>query len=221
MGLFDYVKCNYSLPGTPPPCAATVSYQTQDLSCSLSHYTITQDGRLIDDSGREDRSHITATIDLVWSNVVAYGPGIYTANGEDALYLGYRVVFVDGKVTRIEETENRSERAAPRSLLDKSRSSQEVERHRERIAESLLGRTLAVCQGSDLAKAYPATVIAENDTQLVVCKEDGKFVILQRASRDSTFFDSYEDAKAQNDRRDAEWQSQKEEYERTTGKVSE
>ncbi len=77
MGLFDDLKCEYPLPGTNPE-KADIQFQTKDLSCEMRQYTITSDGRLVENSGREDHNSITATLNFYWSNVVASGPGTYT-----------------------------------------------------------------------------------------------------------------------------------------------
>jgi hypothetical protein len=44
MGLFDTIKCEYPLPNG---LHQELEFQTKDLECSMAHYTITRDGRLI------------------------------------------------------------------------------------------------------------------------------------------------------------------------------
>jgi hypothetical protein len=108
MGMFDYVECRYPLPANLLPGDA---FQTKDLMNAMMHYVITEDGRLEESSGAEDRSDFTGTVVLGWSNVLASGPGVYTADGEGAHYLQYALTFVHGHVTRVQEMENRHEPA--------------------------------------------------------------------------------------------------------------
>ena len=102
MGMFDYVRCEYLLPGNPP-IVPTDSFQTKDLACIMTCYTITSNGHLVNEEGLDDRSDFTGTIRLAWSNVVAVGPGVYTANGEDAVSLEYQAVFVHGRLDELKE----------------------------------------------------------------------------------------------------------------------
>jgi hypothetical protein len=46
VGMFDELQCDYPLPGVG---VTTGGFQTKDLECSLSRYTITKDGRLVCD----------------------------------------------------------------------------------------------------------------------------------------------------------------------------
>lgn len=45
MGMFDSITCNYPLPGLTDP--SSINFQTKDLECLLTRYTITREGRLI------------------------------------------------------------------------------------------------------------------------------------------------------------------------------
>lgn len=45
MGMFDTIACHYPLPGLADP--TSINFQTKDLECLLTHYTITREGRLI------------------------------------------------------------------------------------------------------------------------------------------------------------------------------
>jgi hypothetical protein len=46
MGMFDTITCHYPLPGLSDP--TSVEFQTKDLECLLTRYTITREGRLIE-----------------------------------------------------------------------------------------------------------------------------------------------------------------------------
>jgi hypothetical protein len=209
MGMYDYVRCEYPLPGNPPECFKDECYQTKDLDCTLSTYTIRSDGRLA--SNVEDL-HVTVTLTFYTNNVVASGPGVYTRNGEDAQWIEYRATFVGGQLTTIEETENFREPALkwePQPWPEISE--EEAEQIKQREEESLLGRTMCLWYGGN-ADGCMATVIAENERQLVMRHEDGAFELVDRWSRDITLFDSYEDAKRDKDERAANWQAQKQAY---------
>jgi hypothetical protein len=216
MGLFDYVFCDYPLPGNPPECASGVAFQTKDLTCYMMQYTIQADGSIVEKSGKEDLSDLTATIDLDWSNVVATGPGIYTKNGEDAQYLEYQVMFVHGKVAAITEVNNASERAAKvKHRAWPEITPEDQKRIDERQSESLIGRGMWLWWGSldPDYKGDPVTVITENDREWLVQSADGEFEKVHRGQRDNCFFDSYEDGKRHKDERNAEWAAERAEYE--------
>ena len=52
MGMFDSIRCDYPLPG---PSHQRLDFQTKSLFCMLLHYTITVDGRLLEDAHRDGR----------------------------------------------------------------------------------------------------------------------------------------------------------------------
>ena len=149
------------------------------------------------------------------------GAGIYTSNGEDAESVTYRAQVIDGKMQRLEQTEYDIKPALPtRELSLPARlTDEEVSAYRKREQESLLGRTLYVMYGGQ-EDGYLVEVIAENDKELVIrlqqshkWKESGGFEILDRGSRDSTFFDSEEDARSHKKERSDKWDAEKQRYE--------
>jgi len=81
MGLFDSVICEYPIVGGLPAWIGEHAFQTNDLDCKMSTYTLDSGGRLrlngeiLDWTGR---------LTLYASNIVATGPGVYTEHGEDA-----------------------------------------------------------------------------------------------------------------------------------------
>ena len=221
MGLFDSVRCEYPLPGTPPACAAGAEFQTKDLNCYMLRYTITADGRLVEDSGSEDVSNLTATIEFGWSNVVASGPGIYTRDGEDAQYLEYEAVFVNGRLAAIKEISNTSHRAMkfkPREYPKLTPA--ELQQIEARRSESLIGKTMCVWWGGS-EEGYPVTIVAENQRELVAQKPDGGFEIIPRYQRDTCLFDSYEAGKLRREEQAAQSQRELREYQDSVGAPSE
>jgi hypothetical protein len=207
MGMFDEIRCEYPLPGDAPADAADLDFQTKDLDCLLEKYTITKDGVL------QGKEHFTGSINFYTNNIVA-GPGIYTADGEDAHHLEYLAVFVDGKISEITEIENRKEPALKyRSMPSEMPTREEIERKKQRQAESLIGRKMCIWWGGDFRDPYMATVVAENPKELVFQKEDGGFEIVGRYQRDNCFFDSYEEGKKDKEERAASWAKRKQEYE--------
>jgi hypothetical protein len=207
MGMFDSIRCEYPLPGDPPADAAELEFQTKDLDCLLETFTITKDGLL------QGKEHFTGSINFYTSNVVASGPGTYTRNGEDAQHLEYLAVFIDGKVSKITEIENRKEPALKyRPTPVKTPTPEELEQTKQRRAESLIGRKMCIWWGGDFREPYMATVVAQNAKDLVFQKEDSGFEIIGRSQRDNCFFDSYEDGKKHKDERAADWARQKAEY---------
>ena len=214
MGLYDYILCEYPLPGEPPEIAIRAFFQTKDLACCMHNYTITAEGLLREDDGEDDRSTFTGTINFYTSNVTAQGPGIYTATGEDAVYVEYQALFIDGKVSEIKLVDLSRQRAA-RSDIHKPRplpTKEEVVAMEARRGERLTGKTIYVRWGGQ-AEGYPAEVIAENDKDLVCQKKSGEFEIIPRFQRDNIFFDCQEDASKHEADRKAAWDAKRAEFE--------
>ncbi len=208
--MYDYIRCEYPLPGNPPSWAT--EFQTKDLGCEMEQYTITADGRLTGG----DFSDFTGTISFYDNNVVASGPGTYTRNGEDAQWVEYRVIFVDGKLINIKEIENRSQRSMKyEPCRYPELTPEDLKRIQDRRAESLIGKTMWLWWGSlnPEHKGYPVTVVIENDKEWIAQAQDGSFEKVDRYQRDNCLFDSYADAKSHNDERKARWERKKQEYE--------
>jgi hypothetical protein len=98
MGMFDDVVCDYPLPEGAP----RTGYQTKDTPAQmLDTYTITEDGRLVDDGGATlDDFH--GDLEFYASNVSGCGPnGYITSDGKP--YEGWNFVarFTNGRVTRL------------------------------------------------------------------------------------------------------------------------
>ena len=142
MGMFDYLQCDYPLPGNPPEGVQTATdFQTKNLACLLLHYTITSEGRLVEQGGAEDLTHFTGKVNFYWGNIVASGPGIYTREGEDALSVEYDATFYDGKLTEITEVRNTRERAAKftSTTFYETETPEERQLSKERSQEKLIG----------------------------------------------------------------------------------
>lgn len=64
MGMFDRIKCSYSLPGDPPE---GIEFQTKDLDNCLDDYEITSEGRLVhhqwdwEETPEDDKPYPNAT----------------------------------------------------------------------------------------------------------------------------------------------------------------
>jgi hypothetical protein len=109
MGMFDYIKCEYPLPGKAP----YKEFQTKCLDCAMDSYLITSDGQLARRKYDHDKevletsefSDYTGTINFYISNITCYGNAIHTANGEDAISVAYVATFLKGKLIEIKETE--------------------------------------------------------------------------------------------------------------------
>ncbi len=212
MGLFDYVRCEYPLPGNPP-IAPTDGFQTKDLACIMTCYTITNDGRLVNEDGLDDRGDFTGTIRLAWSNVVAVGPGVYTANGEDAVSLEYQAVFVHGRLDELKEVSVKTEPAAKsQSRTERALTPEQTKEMELRRAESLVGRTMYLWWGGK-DDGYLVKVVVENRLFWVAEGPDERFEIIRRTDRDRILFDSRNDGVLYLEKRKADWEHRREEYE--------
>lgn len=216
MGMFDYIRCEYPLPGNAPAYAQDAAFQSKDMECFLNQYTISLDGRLLDSAGNEYEPGFTGVVNFYASNIIASGPGIYTRNGEDAYHLEYTATFVDGRLSEIKEIENRTERAAHVDLIHKNRklpTPEEVEQWRAYQSKSRLGAELCLWWGGNVQAPYTVKVIVENQKGFVVQQENGEFEILDRGQLGTTLFDSLEEGKAYNEQRAARWEQERKEYE--------
>lgn len=113
MGMYDDIKCSYPLPGSPPDFIEQGHvFQTKDMDCCFSSYEITETGKLVLVKGsfweelvgeREELSY-HGDITFYDGNIRAGGPeGLYTANGEDAVWIDYRARFNEGNLVSIVE----------------------------------------------------------------------------------------------------------------------
>ena len=78
MGMFDWLICEYPLPGKPFTTAPAHRFQTKSFDCTLSTFRITYDGRLVlhDDAG----SHVALTGTV---NFYDYEPGVWVRYAAD------------------------------------------------------------------------------------------------------------------------------------------
>lgn len=209
MGMYDTVVCEYPLPGLPEEIWAK-RFQTKDLECLLEEYTLRQDGTF------SYNDYFNGEITIYADNIVAIGPGTYTRDGEDARRLEYRLTFQDGMLVTAEQTVNSTERAAPVALLHKLDrplpTPEEIEEINRIQSESLVGRTMYLKYGGFDSECNAVTVIAETENEWVIKDQHGNAAIVGRFSRDTTFFDSVEDAKTYDDERKARWKAKEEAY---------
>lgn len=218
MGMFDYVVCEMNLPGTVPAWIKSGhKFQTKDTPNQyLDTYSIAADGAF---SG-PDADNFTGVVEFYTSNICGSGPGIYTDNGEDGESVCFNAVIVSGRVSVLTQTNyNRQPALSLESEpLFTRPTAEQVAASKARDAESLLDRSLYVLYGGQ-ESGYAVTVIAENERQLVVQLTEaskyakvGSFEILDRRSRDTTFFDSEYDAMADKNKRGSDWAARKKRY---------
>src|SRR4051812_6215154 len=117
MGMYDNIRCDYPLPigpnGPPPDFVMEPGYlfQSKDLDCSLSVFTIKADGTF------DYETAYTGELEFYTSNICGSGPGLYTRTGEDAISVDYLAKFVDGKLTSIVETAREIRPALPSKAM--------------------------------------------------------------------------------------------------------
>jgi len=220
MGMYDYVVCEYPLPGNPPAFALGTgnAFQSKSFHCLMDTYTIQEDGRIRRHSFQkgqpEEMLDFTGVLEFYDSNITGSGPGIYTSKGEDAQSVDYRAIFVDGTLTKIEETRNDRKPALPSSrhmLIRSVPTESEKAEWRRREAESLMGKKIYLLWGGQDEGHY-ATVVAEDDRHLCVKAEGRDMSLVHRHLRDHIFFDTEEEAwKSRREREDA-WNKRKREY---------
>jgi hypothetical protein len=107
MGVFDYLKCTYPLPGDPPKDA---QYQTKDTDAQyLDNYEIRQDGGLwheayeskFTDNGKEGMAALVGCMsreNVRWERKIFTGEICFY--GDAGCYSAY---FVDGVLNQVHE----------------------------------------------------------------------------------------------------------------------
>lgn len=121
MGMFDYISCDYPLPGDSADVQGWL-FQTKDLDCWMDRYHIAENGDLFMVKESKSPVEYSGTIEFYMSNIVAGGPGSYTAAGEDMRGVTYVALFQDGKLIRITQTRNERDVSLPSSFLDQWRN---------------------------------------------------------------------------------------------------
>lgn len=223
MGLYDYVKCEYPLPGNPPDWAKDAYFQTKDFDSLMDTYIITTDSKLLKDVGKDEKDPdggpvlgdigLTCTINFYTSNVVASGPGTYTSDGEDAHWLEYSAEFVKGELLEIQEIENRKQPAAKSKPFSWPKPTEQEKAERaHRMTESLAGYTVFVQYGGS-SPGYFAEVVFETERQLVLKNKLGNLELMYRSDRDCLYFDTQEESIAYTAHRKADWDAKTKEYE--------
>jgi hypothetical protein len=122
MGMFDYLKCSYPLPGNPPAFVNPGhEFQTKDLECSLDHYEITTDGRLLHEQyDTEDQSDPNAEgfmrlagmmtrVNKRWVELKDFTGGVEFHDGApgepEYHWIEYTALFARGKLLELIETD--------------------------------------------------------------------------------------------------------------------
>lgn len=214
MGMFDYIKCDYPLPGVLPVFGddGEFTFQTKDLECGMREYLIDKDGNL----RAENVINYTGTVCFYTSNIRASGPGIYTSNGEDAVEVEYYAKFLDGKLLSIEQTGFKISPALPSSVLHESREFDFEEEYPEMPLD--LKRCYVFYGGQE--KGYYGTVMAMSNNQICIKIEDnvgfhkiGDLEIIDKRQWGSTLFLNQEDGFADKKNRSDNWNKKVKTYE--------
>lgn len=204
MGMFDYVKCNYPLPGQK--LEFVDEFQTKSLNCVLATETITEDGKL---QGRDD---FTGVIEFYGSNVVASGPaGWYTRNGEDAESVTYEAVFVSGELKTIKQVGyERKPVLASSEMHLRDRKGSELNEN-----DSFVGKKLFLCWGGrEVEEGYEVEVVHETEKQLCIKTEDGQLELMHRFDIGNILFKDFAEAKADKEYVKEQIQKEKDDYQR-------
>lgn len=201
MGMFDYLRCEYPLPGTQ--LEFIEEFQTKDFGRTLSVISIDSDGNL-------DRNY-TGQVNFYGSNTVASNhAGVYTTNGEDSEWAEYKATFIDGKLTNIKQISYERQPALSVSEM-KERQRLESELNRD---DSFVGKKIFQLWGQQsLSEGQYVDVIAESPRELCIRKSDGSLELTQRFGIGSILFKDKDEAQRIRDFDENEMQKEKLEYE--------
>lgn len=214
MGMFDDIKCEYPLPGTPLALIVP-NFQTKDLECSLDQYEITEDGRLIQtftSFGAEPQGFVpyTGVINFYNSNGSAGAYGIcFTSKGEDLESAEYNATFKDGIVTSIEQVEYSREPAlgykeTERLLAPLFPDEVEVDE-----SDPDVGAQMYIQYGGDSA-GFPATLAVKGAKKWALTTEDGDIETMHPSDLGNILFHTQADAEAQRNAHTISWQQRTE-----------
>lgn len=205
MGMFDWVKCDYPLPGTP--LVFVDEFQTKDLDCTLAQVTISEDGKLLG-------YNYTGELEFYGCNLVAVGPsGRYTRDGEDYESVSYLARFVDGQLQEIKQEGYERQPALSSKEMPPPGSYRKGSELNE--DDSFLGQKLFVCWGGRKPDdGYSVEVVYESGEQLCVKNDEGHLELLHRYQIGNTLFKDFDEAKADHDYGQQKMQEAKDEYER-------
>jgi len=99
MGMFDNVVCKYPLPDAG---ANSIRFQTKDLECALWKYTITKEGRLLQQSHELEGLHKKAgsekLVDMNYHGLLRF----YGSNTKESEWFEYTAKFTAGTLVSIE-----------------------------------------------------------------------------------------------------------------------
>lgn len=205
MGMFDYVECEYPLPGVKPKFLKT--FQTSDLDCQLGTVTISGEGKLV---GYE---RFTGEVEFYGCNVVAGAPwGRYTRDGEDIEQVTYSAKFVDGELQTVEQTHYSREPAlSSREQPPDGFHQMESELNE---SDSFVGKRLFVLWGgSPIERGYYVDVVNETKDQLC-CKSERGMEIIHRFQIGNIILKDREEAAAKLAYREEKIKEAKEDYKR-------
>lgn len=216
MGMFDYIRCDYPLPGPGKLDDLEdldINFQTKDLNNYLETYVIREDGILEGPDG--PMSDFTGKINFYWSNWASCSHGMtFTRNGEDFIQLEYDAVFHEGRLVSLVEIENSREVALKSSVTwGEPETLEERQMRVAREKESLLNKRVFIRWGGS-PEGYWSTVIAETDRNWI-CLAEGRHEAenVSRSHRDNILFDSKEEADIFVKNREDKWNAEKQEYE--------
>lgn len=205
MGMFDYLHCDYPLPGKP--LKFVKEFQTKSLDCIMQEIRITNDGKLTDGK----LSDFTGLIEFYGSNIVAAGPaGFYTRNGEDSEYVTFEATFIEGKLRNIKQVGYEIKPSLAYSEMKPiSKLGSKLNEY-----ECLINKKLFVLYGGrSVEEGYYAEVVYETEKQLCI-KYNNKLELVYRLQIGNVLFNDMEEAKADMDYRKAEIEKEKQEYQR-------
>lgn len=212
MGMFDEIICKAPIDGGLPSWIDRHTFQTKDLDCTLTTYTIEEDGRF-------SQPDFSGTLEFYTSNIVGSGPGIYTEHGEDAEGIECEVIFLHSKLVEPIKVKREFGPAWPASRQHSYIASRSVherthEEQSQRYDEHLVGKRVYVLWGGQDV-GYWAKVVQESKRHLCLeheanskYHEAGDLELIDRRERDHIFWDTEEEALATHRGRQSAWDAE-------------
>lgn len=201
MGMFDYIKCKYPLPGTKPHFVTSdSSFQTKDLECMMDSYEITEDGRIVQTSAcwnetLADLSTFTGEINFGICNASVSAAGhTFTPDGSPFEDVDYKALFVQGRITNIMQTNYETRPALPRAVYEQSyRKESEIEKPLIDESEPTVGAEMFIQFGGG-TPGFTCTLIGKTDRKYALATADGDIETMDKSDLGHLLFHTAKDS---------------------------
>jgi hypothetical protein len=214
MGMFDWIGCDYPLPGEK--LEFVKEFQSKCFDCVLANILITEDGRLVVTQTSklklDNFENFSGVIKFYGSNITAMSPaGYYTRNGEDAESVTYEAKFEKGKLIDIKQVSYEREPALASSEMEHVYDIYDRENRTVLKPDNISGSVFIYRSYLEEEGRY-AEVVSQTKSQLCVKYDNDKLEIIEKYHIGHVVFANKEEAIAARKYRNTKIQEIRDEY---------